>query len=218
MGNQIVTEDNKEIHASFTRALLDDIKALEIMLEEKIIEDNITRIGAEQEFCLVNENWRPANNSMHLLKLIDDPHFTTELAKYNLEINLDPFELRTDAFSKMEKQLEDLILKARKVCKNENTRIILTGILPTISMNELEYEYITPMPRYQLMNKLLKEKRGDDFRLQIKGVDELSLKHDSVLFEACNTSFQMHLQVSPEDFTSSYNWCQAISAPVYVFK
>jgi CBS domain-containing protein len=38
--------------------------------------------------------------------------------------------------------------------------------------------------------------------------------HDSVLFEACNTSFQTHLQIDPEDFIPSYNWAQTISAPV----
>ncbi len=34
------------------------------------------------------------------------------------------------------------------------------------------------------------------------------------MFEACNTSFQMHLQIEPHDFTSSYNWAQAIAGPV----
>ena len=48
----------------------------------------------------------------------------------------------------------------------------------------------------------------------LKGVDELSLNHGSVLFEACNTSFQLHLQISPQDFIKSYNWSQAIAGPV----
>jgi CBS domain-containing protein len=34
------------------------------------------------------------------------------------------------------------------------------------------------------------------------------------MFEACNTSFQTHLQVDPKNFVSYYNWCLAISAPV----
>ncbi len=61
---------------------------------------------------------------------------------------------------------------------------------------------------------MMKELRGTDFELHIKGVDELSIIHDSVLFEACNTSFQMHLQIAPSDFIASYNWAQAISGPV----
>ena len=34
------------------------------------------------------------------------------------------------------------------------------------------------------------------------------------MFEACNTSFQIHLQIEPNDFISSYNWSQAIAGPV----
>lgn len=34
------------------------------------------------------------------------------------------------------------------------------------------------------------------------------------MLEACNTSFQTHLQVSPDNFINTYNWAQAISGPV----
>lgn len=50
--------------------------------------------------------------------------------------------------------------------------------------------------------------------MRFSGVDELSIMHNSVMYEACNTSFQMHLQISPKDFTDSYNWAQAIAGPV----
>ena len=40
--------------AAFIRHLLNDVKALELMLERNLIENDIVRIGAEQEFCLVN--------------------------------------------------------------------------------------------------------------------------------------------------------------------
>ena len=200
--------------STFIRNLLDDLKALDLMLERNLIEKGITRIGSEQEFCLVNDNWRPAINSNEILELIDDPHFTTELARYNLEINLDPVELNGNCLSQVEKQLTMLINKVRAVAGDFNTRVVLTGILPTISKSELESNYITPIPRYYALNDIMKEIRGTDFNLQISGVDELSLTHDTVLFEACNTSFQIHLQISPDDFIKSYNWSQAISGPI----
>jgi hypothetical protein len=31
--------------------------------------------------------------------------------------------------------------------------------------------------------------RGEDFRLVINGIDQLAIKHNSVMLEACNTSF-----------------------------
>jgi CBS domain-containing protein len=40
------------------------------------------------------------------------------------------------------------------------------------------------------------------------------MRHDNIMFEACNTSFQVHLQIDPEQFVDQYNWAQAISGPV----
>ncbi len=215
MGEQKVKSISDNLaRANFIRHLLNDVNALELMLEKGLIESGVTRIGSEQEFCLVNKNWRPSKKSGEILNDINDSHFTTEIALFNLEINLDPIELKQDAFSQVENQLMNLLEKAKIIAKKNNNRIILTGILPTISKKELEFKYMTPNPRYWMLNDMLKELRGTNFRLHLRGVDELFIKHDSVMFEGCNTSFQMHLQISPDDFISSYNWAQAISGPL----
>ena len=60
----------------------------------------------------------------------------------------------------------------------------------------------------------MKNIRGDDFKLRIRGVDELIIKHDSILFEACNTSFQVNLQVDLDEIVDKYNWAQAIAGPI----
>jgi len=209
--NRSFSDDKK---AYFIKHLLDDVAALEYMIANDMIEKGITRIGAEQEFCLVSRDWRPSSNNIATLKEIDDPHFTTELAKYNLEINLDPFELKEDSFSRMETQLKSLLDKAARVVEAKGDRIILTGILPTVSKTHLDISQITPFDRYYALNDMLMSLRGSHFQLHLHGVDELSITHDSVLFEACNTSFQAHLQIEPSDFVSSYNWSQAITGPV----
>lgn len=215
MGDQNVNQLGPvEDRASFIKCLLNDIKAMELMLQKGLIENDIIRVGSEQEFCLVDNSWRPAKSSEALLKEINDPHFTTELAQYNLEINLDPFELTGDCFTKISKQLNELLNKAKAAGEKHDTKIVLSGILPTISKHELEFDYMTPNPRYWALNDILKVIKGGDFQLHIKGVDELTISHDSVLYEACNTSFQMHLQIAPEDFISSYNWAQAIAGPI----
>ena len=152
--------------------------------------------------------------AIQILNEINDPHFTTELALFNLEINLDPIRLGANCFSKMKKQLDSLLSHASHVCDKNKTKIILTGILPTIGKKELHKSYMTPSPRYDALNDVMREFRGSDFRLHLKGVDEMLAKHESVLFEACNTSFQLHLQIAPDDFIKSYNWAQAISGPV----
>lgn len=205
---------DKQDRAEFIRQLLTDIDALEAMLDHKLIESDIIRIGAEQEFCLITDHWRPSNRSMAILEDIADEHFTTELARYNLEINLSPLEFQKDCLSRMEKDLHELLNKATASAEKFNNKVLLCGILPTISKQHLNLDYMTPNPRYYRLNDRMHTLRGGDFEVRLRGVDELSIKHDSVLFEACNTSFQTHLQITPDDFVSSYNWAQAIAGPV----
>lgn len=199
----------------FLYHLLHDIEALESMIDSDVFEKGIQRIGAEQELCLVDRNFRPSNKALQILDKLKDEHFTTELALFNLEINLDPLELKGNCFSSFDKSLSELIAKADKIA-NElfDNRILLTGILPTLRKRDLVFKNITPYDRYKVLNRLLKKMRGDDFMVKIKGVDELILTHKSILFEACNTSFQVHLQLPTNGIADRYNWAQTIAGPV----
>ncbi|WP_350284871.1 CBS domain-containing protein [uncultured Croceitalea sp.] len=213
---EMILKSKKDLaeRKAFVQHLINDVKALELLLSEKKFEDDIVRIGAEQELCLIDKNYQPAGVNLKLLKAIDDPHFTTELASYNIEINLDPFELKGNCFSTVEQQVRALLQKADAAADKMGVRLLLAGILPTISKREVSLDFLTPIPRYFALNDALVANKGGDFKLKIRGVDELYLKHNSVLFEACNTSFQLHLQVPSHDFISSYNWSQAIAGPV----
>ena len=55
----------------------------------------------------------PSSKSLDVLKDVNDDQFTTEIGNYNLEINLDPFELKDDCLSKIHMQLSDKLNKAR---------------------------------------------------------------------------------------------------------
>ncbi len=214
MGDFKVKKIEDANRAQFISYLLKDIDALELMIENRLFEKGITRMGAEQEFCLVKPDFSPATTALEVLKEINDPHFTTELARYNLEINLDPLEVTGDCFTQCHQQLSALLEKARAAASRYDSQIVLAGILPTIRKQELDLKYLTPIDRYYQLNEIMCNLRGTDFNLHLRGVDELSVLHDSILFEACNTSFQMHLQVDPDDMVASYNWAQAIAGPV----
>jgi len=198
---------------AFMRKLIDDLRALETMLDGDYFETGITRIGAEQEMFLIDHSHRPALVSEQILQTLDDPHFTTELGRFNLECNLDPMLLGGDCFRRLEKDLKTLIGKASSAAKEHGAEVLLTGILPTLEKSDLSLEHMTPMPRYFALAEAMQRLRGSDFHFHIKGRDELTLSHDSVMLEACNTSFQIHLQVDPSDFARLYNMAQVITAP-----
>jgi CBS domain-containing protein len=73
---------------------------------------------------------------------------------------------------------------------------------------------MVPNTRYQNLNRAMTALRGQDYEIMIKGADELRLKHDSVMVEACNTSFQVHLQSGAKEFPNLYNIAQALAGPL----
>ncbi|NNJ89284.1 MAG: CBS domain-containing protein [Eudoraea sp.] len=215
MGEKIVHKiSSAEEKTIYIDQLLKDIEAIDIMLEKGMFQKTPVHIGAEQEFCLVDEFWDPSDLGVEILKEIDDEHFTSELNKYNLELNLDPLKLEGRCFSELHKELNALLSKAKLVAQKHKAKVILTGILPTIAYKYLEYNYMTPVLRYQVLNEAIKAIRKNDIELHIKGVDEVNLHHDTILYEGCNTSFQSHLQIDPANFADTYNWAQAIAGPV----
>jgi hypothetical protein len=215
MGTLNVTKlSGKKQKANYFHHLIRDLEALEIMVKEGMFEKSPIRIGAEQEFFIVGKDFFPESNSLEILKLINDSHFTTEIGNYNLEINLDPLVLEGKCFSTMHEELKNLLEKSKKAAKQKNSKIIITGILPTITHSHITLDNMTPVQRYYVLNEAAKKSRGQDFSFHIRGVDELNLLHDSVMLESCNTSFQMHLQIDPDEFIDLFNWAQVIAGPV----
>jgi CBS domain-containing protein len=215
MGEQDVRRESEaeEIRV-FLKHLLNDVRAFEKMLEDDLFERDIRRIGAEQELFLVNEHWRPAPIATEVLELVDDEHFTTELARFNLEFNLDPLVFGGTCLSAMEWQIGELLAKVREAAQRCGGDILLTGILPTLIKSDLGMDSMTPNPRYFALNDAMTRLKGGAYEFYLKGVDELHLHHDSIMVEACNTSFQVHFQVAPHEFARFYNIAQAVAGPV----
>ncbi|HJZ12684.1 MAG TPA: hypothetical protein VJ521_11065, partial [Acidobacteriota bacterium] len=195
------------------RALLADVWALEKMLETGRIESGVCRIGAEQEMFLVHHDMRPAPIAAKILPDLD-PRFTTELGKFNLEANISTRLFEGDCFRSLEKEINEIFGRARDAADKQEAEVVLTGILPTISLSDLTLDNMTEIPRYSELNRTLSRLRKSKFYVHIKGLDEVHITHDNMMLEACNTSFQVHLQVEPNEFVDMYNLAQAICAPV----
>ncbi len=216
MGEQEIRDTHVEGEnlRQFLKNVLTDLRALEQMLNEGMIESGVRRIGAEQEMFLVDHSLRPAMAALEALRELDDEHFTTELGLFNLEVNLDPQVFGGKCLSNMEKQLDELMGKARVALEHLGLEPVLTGILPTLRKSDLGLDSMTPFPRYKALNREMSRLRGGTYEFHIKGIDELIVKHDSVMLEAANASFQVHFQVGAEEFANLYNIAQVVAAPI----
>lgn len=214
MGRDVIPDQSTDAFRVFTKAILRDLQALEQMLADDMIEKGVRRIGAEQEMFLVDEGWRPAPVNVRVLEHLGEP-FTPELARFNLELNLAPLLFEGSVFSTLEAELKRQLVRAREAAAREGARVVLAGILPTLAKSDLGIENLTPKQRYYALNEAVgRMLRGQPYRLRIEGTDELHVEHDSVMLEACNTSCQVHLQVSADDFARMHNAAQAAMGPV----
>ncbi len=198
----------------FVRAMLNDIHALETMIEQDLIERDIQRVGVEQEMYIVDAKGYPTGISDQVLERLGDRRFSTELARFNLESNLDPRPVGGDFLRAMQLELEDALAQADRAASDLDARIILSGILPTLQETHVSPANLTPEVRYQCLNDTCMVARGGSFTLIIDGVDHFESSYDSIVVEGANTSFQFHLQVAPEEAGPLYNLAQLITAPL----
>lgn len=218
MGEQRVSllSDKAQMNR-FVKQLLADVRSLKYMIDNDWFEKDITRMGAEQEMCLVDKKtFKPAPIAMKALKKLKKHEWAeTELARFNLETNLTPLELTDTCFSDLEKESIEKLDIIRKKLDKLDTKLILTGILPTLRLFHLDMKNLTPKKRYHALMEAINTQLSDNtYELRLMGIDELLIKHDSPMLEACNTSFQVHMQVAPSEFVQMYNIAQALAGPV----
>jgi CBS domain-containing protein/gamma-glutamyl:cysteine ligase YbdK (ATP-grasp superfamily) len=207
------TSDEQRTRA-FVRAMLDDIHALELMVERDLIERDVRRVGVEQEMYIVDAQGYPAAISDRVLEQLADDRFTTELARFNLEANLAACPIGGNFLREMERGLGEALERANRAANAAGAHIVLTGILPTLHEEHVSLDNLTPEMRYRCLNDTCMEARGDNFTLVIDGVDRFESNHDCAVVEGANTSFQFHLQVAPADAGPLYNLAQLITAPL----
>jgi len=167
--------------------------------------------GLEIEFNLVDEDCEPAMRNAEVLQAIADPHFQTELGRFNVEINVPPRRLGGGGFSSFESSVRDALNVANDRAKTVGTQLAMVGILPTLRPEHVTQAAVSENPRYSLLDSQIFAARGEDLEIVIDGVERLQMTSDTIMPEAACTSTQVHLQVSPDDFAGYWNAAQAIA-------
>ena len=169
--------------------------------------DNETRkLGYELELCLLDADGSPAPCNQRVLDKADNHLFTYELAKFNLEINGNAFDVCADVFSLIDKDLSELYQQVKQSAESCQTQVGLFGVLPSVEQKHLDSEtYMSDMYRYRLLERRLIEMRQRPVHLEINGDDHLQMEKNGVMLEALSTSLQTHLQVPFDEAVDSYH-------------
>jgi hypothetical protein len=181
------------------------------MLADARFDTEPQQVGLEIELNLVDGTGRPSMQNTEVLGKLADPSWATELGQFNLEINLPPRQLTGDALSQLEGEVRQSLDRADEGARQAGSRLVMIGILPTISQDDLGEHAMSANPRYKLLNEQIFAARGEEMRISIDGVERLLTYVDTITPEAACTSVQFHLQVSPEGFGSYWNAAQAVA-------
>ncbi|MDP9394421.1 MAG: glutamate--cysteine ligase [Actinomycetota bacterium] len=206
-GREFTREDRKHYREKVRRCL--DVFAR--MLATSRFDFECPCTGLEIELNLTDSRYDPAMKNAEVLDAIADPTFVTELGQFNIEVNVPPRVLRGSAPLEVEQMVRGSLNAADEKARTTDTRIVMIGILPTLTESDLSLEALSANPRYTLLNEQIFAARGEDLTLDIDGVDRLCTSADTIAPEAACTSAQFHLQVSPDDFPAYWNAAQSIA-------
>lgn len=187
------------------------LEVLTRMLRESSFESERPRVGLEIELNLVDDHGLPAMRNTDVLRSIAEPSWSSELGRFNLEINIPPRELTAGGPGAWEQEIRDALNHAEDRASAVGAHLIMVGILPTLGESDVSGAALSGDPRYQLLNEQIFAARGEDLRIGIDGVERLSTYADTITPEAACTSTQFHLQVAPKQFADYWNAAQAIA-------
>ncbi|MFJ9899166.1 glutamate--cysteine ligase [Streptomyces sp. NPDC091280] len=213
MGEKVVAgpfelADRQRYRAKLRRCLT----GLERLLAEKRFDRPKNLMGLEIELNLVGTDGMPRMLNGQVLERIASRDFQTELAMFNLEVNIAPHRLESRVFDRLAEEIRTSLAYAHRKAGEVDAGIVMIGILPTLDRDDLVSSNLSAVDRYTLLNDQIVAARGEDFVLDIDGVEHLTCTSGSIAPEAACTSVQLHLQVTPDRFADVWNAAQAVAA------
>jgi gamma-glutamyl:cysteine ligase YbdK (ATP-grasp superfamily) len=212
MGDEVaVTTFSREDRQRYRDKVKRCLDVFARMLAQSRFDPDRRSIGLEIELNLTEETGDPALANAHVLELIADDDFQTELAQFNIEINIEPRKLADGVFSDLEAAIRRDLNHAERQAQQAHAHMMMIGILPTLTESLLNGDSLSANPRYALLNEQIFAARGEDLHIVIDGPERLAVYADTVAPEAACTSVQLHQMVDPAAFGAHWNAAQAIA-------
>lgn len=196
----------------YRRKLHQCLEGLGRLLAEGRFDRPRNLMGMEIELNLAGSDGMPKMLNGQVLDRIASRDFQTELGMFNLEVNIVPHNLSGRVLDQLAEELRTGLGYADRKAAEVDAGIMMIGILPTLGREDMVRSNLSDVDRYALLNDQMVAARGEDFSLDIEGVERLVCTAGSITPEAACTSVQLHLQVTPDRFADVWNAAQAVAA------
>ncbi len=216
MGDEITHSDFSATDFElFNEHLRQETRLLGQWFEDSVFSSRVPVCGLELEAWLIDRQARPAPVNRQFLQQMNDPLVVPELAKFNVELNVDPEPLHGKALSRLHQGLQQTWDNCGAAAADLDTRLVMAGILPSVTQQDLTLANMSELKRYRALNEqVLRLREGEPLMLDIRGRQHLNTLHHDVMLESATTSLQLHLKVAVQDAVRYYNAAQIVSAPL----
>lgn len=207
---------SRQDFVNYRRRLRRCVDVFAEILDRFQLADDQPMTGIELELCLVDSDMQPAMHNREVLAGLERTPlrgvFQTEMGKFNIEANVPPRLVGGTGLREYEDYLRATLNDAEQVAGQQRFGLVAIGILPTLAQEHAIIANISDNPRYHALNEQFMAALGDDVTISIQGRGEsLHWRSGSIMSEAANTSFQLHLQVTPATFAAHWNASQAVA-------
>lgn len=217
MGEEILSSQfSDEDHARFRIRLEAETDLLQQYFDEQKFSCAEPVAGFELEAWLLDrDQLRPLAANELFLKRLNNPLASPELASFNFELNNIPHGLSGHVFSCMHNELKRQWQQCCEVAKQIEAKLLIIGILPTLSNEDLSLGNMSNMARYRALNReALRRRKGKPLVFDINGREHLRIAHRDVMLESATTSFQIHMQMNQAQSVRLFNASLVLSAPM----
>ena len=216
MGEEIkYSRFNHADYARFEKHLKQETGILGEWFEHDRLSSKPPVAGYELEAWLIDDDAAPCPQNEKFMQAANDPMMSMELAKFNIELNVEPQAFNHSLLRDFDKQLLHLWNHCKQAASTTGCRILGIGTLPTLMDQHLSLDNISALDRYRALNEqVLRARKGQPIHLLIDGHEHLETEHENVMLEAASTSLQIHLQVPEQMAVRYYNASLVLSAPM----
>lgn len=207
------TEYSSADRVRFREEVNHELETFTWLLAHAEFDSTFPKIGIEMELNLVDADMQPSLNNEAVLGHLGE-HFQSELARFNIEVNVEPRPVATGASPSLEHVVLHHLQEAHDAADAEGCRMVPIGILPTLREEHLVGEWISAGSRYRALENALLKERGEGATIDITGPTGERVKQytETIAPGAAATSLQLHRQVSPEKFATFWNAAQLVAA------
>ncbi len=123
MGEEIHKEHFEQAdYDRFQQRLEQETEWLRSLFANRAFDNSSRLLGYELELCLADRSGNPSRINTNVIDAASNPLFTTELARFNMEINGNVFPYQGDVFNQIEADLAALYQQAEDAAQNSTPR------------------------------------------------------------------------------------------------